>query len=234
MDILKDISSSAKFLTWLQSEKITLAISTYQTNCLFLIGTFDDGKPAFVPRIFPHVMGLYPSSNGLWLSTKTEIVRLENILDLDQPKHAHQRLYLPRARYTTGDLDIHDLVIADRQVMFINTKYSCLATLDSQHSFKPLWQPRFISKLAPEDRCHLNGLALVKDKPKYVTAISRSDVTDGWRDNRQQGGVVIDIETDEIIGENLSMPHSPRYYRGKLWLHNSGTGHFGYLGPPDG
>lgn len=229
MDLLKDISSSAKFLTWLQPENITLAITTYQTNCLFLIGTHDNGKPAFVPRTFPHVMGLYVSDNALWLSTKTQILRLENILDLTTQENINQRLYIPRTSYTTGNLDIHDLTVVDGQVIFVNSKYSCLATLNNQHSFKPLWQPSFISKLAPEDRCHLNGLALVDGKPKYVTAISRSDVTDGWRDNRQAGGIVIDIETDEILCDNLSMPHSPRYYRGKLWLHNSGTGYFGYL-----
>ncbi len=229
MDILKDISSSVKFLTWLQTEKITLAISTYQTNCLFLIGTHDDGKPAFVSRTFPHVMGLYASSNSLWMSTKTQILRLENVLDLTHHENTNQRLYFPRVSYTTGDLDIHDLTVVDGQVIFVNSKYSCLATLDLQHSFKPLWQPSFISKLAPEDRCHLNGLALVAGKPKYVTAISRSDVTDGWRDHRQEGGIVIDIETNEILCDSLSMPHSPRYYQDQLWLHNSGTGYFGYL-----
>ena len=229
MDILKDISSSGKFLPWLQTENISLAISTYQANCLFLIGTHDDGKPAFVSRTFPHVMGLYTSLNSLWLSTKTQILRLENVLNPELEAHNHQRLYLPRASYTIGDLDVHDLTVIGSQVIFVNSKYSCLATLDPQYSFKPLWQPHFISKLAPEDRCHLNGLAVVEGKPKYVTAISRSDVTDGWRDNRHEGGIVMDIETNEILCDNLSMPHSPRYYQGKLWLHNSGTGYFGYL-----
>lgn len=229
MNILKDISSSGKFLQWLQTENISLAISTYQTNCLFLIGTYDDGKPAFVPRTFPHVMGLFTSANSLWLSTKTQILRLENVLNPELEAHRHQRLYLPRTTYTTGDLDVHDLAVIGEEVIFVNSKYSCLATLDPQYSFKPLWKPDFISKLAPEDRCHLNGLAVVNGKPKYVTAISRSDVTDGWRDNRHEGGIVMDIETNEILCDNLSMPHSPRYYQGKLWLHNSGTGYFGYL-----
>ena len=213
MNILKDISSSGKFLTWLQTENISLAVSTYQTNCLFLIGTHDDGKPAFVSRTFPHVMGLFATANSLWLSTKTQVLHLENVLDLTNQEHSNQRLYLPRTSYTTGDLDIHDLTVIDEQVVFVNSKYSCLATLDPQYSFKPLWQPHFISKLGPEDRCHLNGLAVVEGKPKYVTAISRSDVTDGWRDNRHEGGIVMDIETNEILCDNLSMPHSPDIIR---------------------
>jgi protein O-GlcNAc transferase len=228
-DIVNDIVSSSKFLNWLQSQNITLAISTYQTNSLFLIGTHNDGKPAFVSRDFFHPMGLAVNHNNLWISTKTQILRLENVLNPELHIENCDRFYVPRASYITGDLDTHDLTVVDEGVVFVNSKYSCLATLHPHHSFQPLWKPKFISKLAPEDRCHLNGLALVNGKPKYVTAISRSDVTDGWRDNRQQGGVVIDLETDEIISERLSMPHSPRYYRGKLWLLNSGTGDFGYL-----
>jgi protein O-GlcNAc transferase len=228
MDIQKDISSSGKFLGWLQAQNITLAVSTYQTNCLFLIGTSDRGTPALVSRNFPHVMGL-ADNNSLWLSSKTQIICLENVLNSEINHTNYDRLYVPRASYTTGDLDTHDLTIVGDRVIFINSKYSCLASLHPQHSFQPLWKPKFISKLAPEDRCHLNGLALVDGKPKYVTAISRSDVIDGWRDNRQKGGIVIDVESNEIISDRLSMPHSPRYYQGKLWLLNSGTGDFGYL-----
>ncbi len=102
-----------------------------------------------------------------------------------------------------------------------------MATLDDDHNFRPLWRPPWISRLAPEDRCHLNGLALRDGRPRYATAVSRSDVNDGWRDRRRAGGIVIDIETNEIVCEGLSMPHSPRWHRDTLWLINSGTGFFG-------
>jgi uncharacterized protein (TIGR03032 family) len=52
---------------------------------------------------------------------------------------------------------------------------------------------------------------------------------DGWRDRRHDGGVVIDIDTDEIVCEGLSMPHSPRWHNGKLWLLNAGTGQLGWV-----
>ena len=63
----------------------------------------------------------------------------------------------------------------------------------------------------------------------YVTAVSRSDVVDGWRDHRVDGGIVIDVNTNAIVAEGLSMPHSPRWHQGRLWLLNSGTGEFGYV-----
>ena len=133
--------------------------------------------------------------------------------------------------YVTGDLDIHDIVLpagADAPV-FANTLFSCLATPSPTHSFSPRWQPPFISKLAAEDRCHLNGVTLRDGELAYATTISQSDVADGWRDHRVAGGCVIDIATNQVIATGLSMPHSPRWYRDRLWLLNSGTGEFGYL-----
>jgi uncharacterized protein (TIGR03032 family) len=140
------------------------------------------------------------------------------------------RLYLPRTAYTTGDINAHEIVLDDAgKVIFVNTDFSCLATLSPDYSFVPIWQPPFISKLVAEDRCHLNGLAMLEGKPAYVTACSTTDTAAGWRNHRLDGGVIIDINHNEIIVTGLSMPHSPRWYQGKLWLLNSGTGELGYI-----
>jgi uncharacterized protein (TIGR03032 family) len=126
-------------------------------------------------------------------------------------------------------LDVHDVAYSGEQIVFVNTLFSCLATVSNTHSFVPLWQPPFISKLAAEDRCHLNGLAMVNGQPRYVSATSMSDVADGWRDHRANGGCIDDTTSNQVIVSGLSMPHSPRWYRDKLWLLNSGTGEFGYV-----
>jgi uncharacterized protein (TIGR03032 family) len=115
----------------------------------------------------------------------------------------------------------------DGRPLFANTLFSCIATVSDSHSFKPVWKPTFISRLAAEDRCHLNGLVLEGGQPRYVTAVSRSDVADGWRDRRAEGGIMIDVASQEIIAQGLSMPHSPRLWDGRLWLLNSGTGELG-------
>lgn len=113
--------------------------------------------------------------------------------------------------------------------MFVNTRFSCLAEPDAAFSFRPVWTPSFITRLAPEDRCHLNGLAMRDGRPAFVTAVGKSDVADGWRDHRGGGGIVIDVESGEIVAGGLSMPHSPRWHDGRLWLSNAGTGEVGVI-----
>ncbi|WP_199302920.1 TIGR03032 family protein [Oscillatoria sp. FACHB-1406] len=215
-------------LTWLYEQQISLAFSTYQTHCLFFVGLKPEGELSIFERQFPRPMGLYATPDRLYLSTLYQIWQLENTLAVGENYNGYDKLYVPRLAHTTGDLDIHDLAVdGEGRIVFVNTLYSCLGTTSDRYNFTPLWQPPFIDKLAPEDRCHLNGLAMVNGQPRYVTAISRSDVAAGWRKKRQSGGCLIDVSTNEIILNTLSMPHSPRWYRGQLWVLNSGTGDLG-------
>lgn len=216
---------------WLGSHNISLAITSYQTGRLYLVGSDPNGRVSFFERIFERAMGVVGNSQRIFLGGLYQLWRFENVLRKNQVIHnVFDKCYVPRNAQTIGDLDIHELGIRKNgKVVFVNTKYSCLAELDMVHSFKAIWKPKFISKLAPEDRCHLNGLAMKDGEPKYVTAVCRSDAVDGWRDRRVDGGVVIDIETDEIVCEGLSMPHSPRWHNGKLWVLNAGTGYLGWV-----
>jgi uncharacterized protein (TIGR03032 family) len=216
---------------WLASNQISLAISSYQTGRVYLVGSDPNGRVSFFERIFERAMGIVGNGQRIFLGGLYQLWRFENVLRKNQVIHGvFDKCYVPRNAQTIGDLDIHELGIRKNgKVVFVNTKYSCLAELDLTHSFKAIWKPKFISKLAPEDRCHLNGLAMKDGEPKYVTAVCRSDAVDGWRDRRKDGGVIIDVETDEIVCEGLSMPHSPRWHNGKLWVLNAGTGHLGWV-----
>jgi uncharacterized protein (TIGR03032 family) len=222
------VVTSRQFTAWLSERTVSIAFTTYQTNRLFLAGRMPDGRTSLFERVFPRAMGLHASSERLWMSSLYQLWRLDNILQPGQVQDGFDRIFIPAIAYTTGDLDIHDIAI-DRngKVVFVNTMFSCLATIADGYSFEPLWKPPFISKLAAEDRCHLNGLAMRDGEAVFVTAISRSDITDGWRDRRRDGGVLIDVASGEIVVRGLSMPHSPRWYNGRLWMLESGTGHFG-------
>jgi uncharacterized protein (TIGR03032 family) len=106
----------------------------------------------------------------------------------------------------------------------VNTRFSCLARLSRDYSFTPVWRPKFVSDLVPEDRCHLNGVVVLEGQPKYVTALGTTDTAGGWREKKATGGVLIDVQTEEVVCRGLSMPHSPRWYDNRLWVLNSGTG----------
>ncbi|AFY59323.1 TIGR03032 family protein [Synechococcus sp. PCC 6312] len=225
-----ELTASRQFVDWLSSETMSLVFSTYQANKLFFIGQSQEQRLSIFERTFQRCMGLWATPDTIYLSTLYQIWRLENSLAPRETYKDYDRLYIPQLAFTTGDLDIHDVVVdREGQIIFVSTLFSCLATISSTHSFKPLWKPDFISKLAAEDRCHLNGLAMKEGQPAYVTAVSQSDVHDGWRQFRQGGGLVIDVQTQDIVAQGLSMPHSPRWYQGRLWLLNSGRGEFGYL-----
>ena len=221
---------SRQFTAWMAEQRVSLVFTTYQAGKLFLLGLQPDGKLDIFNRTFERCMGLCVSAQTLWLSSLYQFWRFENALEPGQAHQGYDRLYVPQMAYTTGDLDIHDVALdKDNRPVFVNTLFSCLATVSETHSFKPFWQPPFISKLAAEDRCHLNGLAMQDGEARYVTAVSRSDVADGWRDHRQDGGVVIDVQTNDVILDGLSMPHSPRLHQGRLWLLDSGRGELGYV-----
>ncbi len=224
-----ELSCSRQFTAWLAEQNLSLAFTTYQAGKVFFIGLQPDGQLSVFERSFNRCMGLWLSSSTLYLSELYQLWRFENALESGQMHNGYDCLYVPQVGYVTGDLDIHDLAI-DREgrLVFVNTLFSCLATVSETHSFVPLWQPPFISRLAAEDRCHLNGLAMRDGRPRYVTAVSQSDVADGWRDQRQAGGCLIDVSSNQVMLTGLSMPHSPRWYRDRLWLLNSGTGELGY------
>jgi len=224
-----EINTSRQFVPWLAQHNLSIALTTYQAGKIFFIGLQTNGELSVFERTLDRCLGLYAEGKSLYVSTLYQLWRFENTLDVGEVYDGYDAFYVPQMSYVTGDLDIHDLTISDGKIIFVNTLFSCLATVSPSHSFIPLWKPPFISKIGAEDRCHLNGLALRDGKPRYVTAVSQSDIAEGWREQRQKGGCVIDIKANEILATGLSMPHSPRYYQGKLWLHNSGRGEFGYI-----
>jgi uncharacterized protein (TIGR03032 family) len=230
---------SSGFSDWLASMDACLSLTTYQAGRLFFIGRRGDGGVRAHERIIEQCQGLWTDGQTLWTSGLYMLWRFENVLRNGEvtPTGA-DRKFVPVEGRVIGGIDTHDIGVGDvdgaRRPIFVNTLYCCLATFSETASFRPLWRPSFLSALVPEDRCHLNGLAMDGARPAFVSAVSRSDVADGWRDRRHDGGIVIDVASSEIIASGFSMPHSPRLYDGKLWLLNSGTGEFGVVDPVDG
>lgn len=223
-----EIQGSRLFSHWQARQKISLAFTTYQAGKLFLIGMQQNGRMSVFERTFERCMGLGVSDQALWMSSLYQLWKFQNFQDSGTVQDGFDATYVPTTGHTTGDVDIHDIhVQPDGCPIFVVTRFNCIATLSETGSFKPIWKPPFIDRIAAEDRCHLNGMAADETGARYVTCVGRSNIGEGWRDHRRDGGLVIDVATGEDVAMGLSMPHSPRLYQDKLWLLQTGTGEFG-------
>jgi len=224
------ISGSHLFTAWLAGQKASLAFTTYQAGKLFLIGLKPDGGLSVFERTFDRCMGLGVRQGQLWMSSLYQLWRFENFLDPGARHNGYDALFVPVAGHTTGDIDIHDIHAGeDGRPVFVATRFNCIATLAEHGSFRVVWRPPFIDRIAAEDRCHMNGMAVEDGRPKFVTCVSRTNIAEGWREHRRGGGVVLDVETGDVVAAGLSMPHSPRLYRDTLWMLQAGTGEFGRI-----
>jgi uncharacterized protein (TIGR03032 family) len=214
------------FAALLRQLNVSLLVTTYQANKLLVVRAGAGGLSTLV-RHFDKPMGLAVDSHRLALGTLNQVWFLRNAPDIApriEPVRAHDACYLPRSCHVTGDIAVHEIAWAGDELWVVNTRFSCLCTLDPDYSFVPRWRPPFITALAAEDRCHLNGLAIVEGRPRYVTALGESDTADGWRSNKANGGCLVDVAAGDVLVRGLSMPHSPRWHDGRLWLLESGTG----------
>jgi len=239
------------FAQILQQFHISVAVTTYQAGKLVLLRPeIQNGSPVVNThfRNFRKPMGFAYERGRFAVGTNAEIWEFHNIpavarkLDASQSPVPNDAVFLPRHCNFTGDVQVHEMVWVPRQaalpdsstenlseLWFVNTRFSCLATRCDIYSFIPRWQPPFVTALAPEDRCHLNGIAVRDGAVRYATALGEADSIGGWRENKRAGGVLMDLESNQIITHGLSMPHSPRWYNGRLWLLNSGDGGIGVV-----
>ena len=233
---------------------ISVLVTTYQAGKLVLLRSNGEQVNTHF-RDFQRPMGLAADRTRLAVGTAQHIRQFRNLPQacrrLETPAR-HDACYLPRVDHVTGDIDIHEMAWLspdgsirndeeheEGELWFVNTRFSCLCTLDGIHSFVPRWRPPFVTELAPEDRCHLNGLGIApgddgKLTVRYVTALAATDTPQGWRAHKKDGGVLIDVSSGQVLVHGLSMPHSPRVHGGRLWLLESGNGGLGVVDPSAG
>lgn len=254
---------TSNFSAILQELGISVLVTTYQAGKLVMLRP-DGERLNTHFRGFSRPMGLAVDGDRLAIGTSVEIWEYHNAPAVArhlEPSDRHDACFLPRSSVCTGDIQIHEMawgqpeaVLArsasegqsiprlrsglteggEPELWFVNTRFSCLCTRSNLHSFVPRWRPPFITALAPEDRCHLNGLCMAEGRPAFVTALGTTDAPGGWRANKKSGGVLLDVASGEVIARGLSMPHSPRWYDGRLWALESGSGGFGWVDPATG
>jgi uncharacterized protein (TIGR03032 family) len=226
-------SHTTSFAQLLEQLGISLLVTTYQAGKLVVLRP-DGGVVNTHFRSFNTPMGLACDGDRLAVGTAVEVWEFHNVPAVARrlvPEGKHDACFLPRTGHVTGNVQIHEMAWVPPQgsgdepeLWFVNTRFSCLASRSHNFSFVPRWRPRFITALAPEDRCHLNGMGLRDNRVRYVTAMGETDTPGGWRVNKKSGGLLIDVPTGEVIARGLSMPHSPRWYADRLWVLDSGNG----------
>lgn len=207
--------------------RCTLVLSTYQAGKVVFLSATPKGLIQ-LPRTFQKPMGLALAGGRLAIATRYEVVVLANAPGLapgyPNSPGVYDGLYAPRATYYTGELDLHDMAWGAEGLWAVNTRFSCLSLITEAWSFEPRWKPPYVTELAPEDRCHLNGLAMADGKPAYATALAATDAQGAWREGRLTGGLLMHVPSGEVVETGLAMPHSPRLYDGKLYFLNSSSG----------
>jgi uncharacterized protein (TIGR03032 family) len=210
--------------------------STYQAGKLVAVGGAGGARHLSLHN-FERAMGLAVRRDRLAVGAQGHIWFLRSAPDLAprlEPAGRYAGCFVARAAYFTGDIHCHEMAWAGAEWWVVHTLFSCLCTLHADYSVVPRWQPPFSTALAAEDRCHLNGLALVEGRPQYVTALAETDTPQGWRPPKVTSGCLIEVATGTIVTRGLAMPHSPRVYQGRVWLLDSGTGRLVVVDPARG
>lgn len=225
---------SEGFADWLTHSGGSLLLTTYQSGRMIFLFTVD-GKLQVLDRIVGTAMGVALDPKHLWVGTREQIWKFANTGPASIDGRPFDAVYMPRKGYFVGPCDTHD-VLADvqfrgesQELTFISTSFSCIAAIDERYNFRPLWMPDFVPALVPMDFCHLNGMAVRDGAITHVTVCGRSTEPGAWRSVRDKGGMVVDVATNEVVAGGMSMPHSPRWYRDRLWVLNSAEGQFGYV-----
>jgi len=217
----------------------TLAISTYQAGKVVFISPKNEDSLIQLPRTFAKAMGMTLENGKMAIATKDEVIVLVNSPELAShypaKPNTYDTMFMPRATYYTGQIDIHDLDWGQNGDLYaVNTSFSCLIKIDDNYSFTPIWQPPFIDRLVSEDRCHLNGMAMQNGIPKYVTAFNEGNSKQSWREVVTTGGILMDVDSNEVIARGLPMPHSPRIFDEELYVLFSATGELARINKQDG
>ncbi len=227
---------TSTFTTLLERLGISVLVSTYQAGKLIVLRA-DGGRVNTHFRDFPVPMGLAWDGRRLAIGGKNRVYELHDVPAVApklEPAGKHDACLLPRTCHFTGDIDVHELAWGAEGLWIVNTRFSCLATLSHDFSFVPRWRPPFVSALSPEDRCHLNGLAIVNGQPHFATALGMTDANEAWRKDKARGGCLLEVATGQAIARGLSMPHSPRWHGGRLFLLESGEGALSVVEPATG
>jgi uncharacterized protein (TIGR03032 family) len=216
--------------------RLSVLVSTYQTGHLVAVSA-PRGRLVLTFHTFERAMGVAVKPGSIAVCTRQEVWFVRSAPDIAAklgPPGTYDACFLARTSHFTGDVRAHECAWVGNEFWVVNTLFSCLSALHPAYSFAPRWRPAFVTALVPEDRCHLNGMALEDGKPRYVTALAQTDTPEGWRNVKSSGGCLIDVPANRVVARGLSLPHSPRVDGGRVLILHSGVGRLDAIDPATG
>ncbi|WP_320033518.1 TIGR03032 family protein [Halarcobacter sp.] len=231
-----NLSFSYSFSRILHELNSTLVISTYQAEKVIFLSAQSSNQLIQLPRTFTSPMGLAYDRNKLAIATKTNIITLSSIEKqvLLKKQNKYDAYFIPTASFYTGYSHLHDIAFGKDKLFAVNTNFSIVGTVNIDFNFTPYWKPNFIKNINGGDQCHLNGLAMENGEPGYVTAFSTTDEPKGWKNTDFKQGVLINVKTNKIVQKNLNIPHSPRFYKNKIYFLESAKSKLNEYNPMTG
>jgi len=218
--------ASESFCHLLSELGLTLVLTSYQASRVILVRSSGSDLHLSV-KAYPRPMGLAVSQDRLVMGIHSQLIdfrRFDDVAAVLEPLGLVRHCFVPRSTHVTGMINVHDIAWGNEGLWVVNSNFSCLALINNSASFVPRWKPDFISELLPEDRCHLNGMAMRDGEPAYVTCFNSGDENKEWRFKVKNQGLLIDVKANKVLTDELYMPHSPRYHRDKLYFCNSAHG----------
>lgn len=221
-----------RFAPLLKAMNASLLLSSYSANSLVVLSS-SDGVEIQVTSVFvPRLLGiaLNAKQDELTLAAYGQLLQYRRVENpsahkaLNEVAKNSDTIFVPSSSVVTGFLNTHDMVYTADNLLFVNSSFSCIAAVRAGKSFAPIWQPPFISELKPEDRCHLNGMALENGQPAFISSFTTSDKPNSWRSKNSFTGIIMRVMDNQIVADGLSLPHTPRLHQGKLYFCESGAG----------
>ena len=138
---------TSNFPSLLRQMGSSLLVTTYQAGKLVMVRDEGDHLNAHF-RVFQAPMGMALNGDRLAIGTSIQIWDYVNVPDVTaklEPAGRHDACYLPRSCHVTGNIQIHEMAWgADGELWVVNTRFSCLCTIDKSASFTPRWRPPFV------------------------------------------------------------------------------------------
>ena len=206
----------------------SLLVTTYQAGKLVMVRDEGDHLNSHY-RAFPAPMGLALANGGskLAIGTTIQVWEFRDVPRRRPPLETngtHDACYLPRSSHVTGNVLIHEMAYGAGEHSGSSTPASLawprstVSRANRAGGRRP--SPSWNRRIAATSTAWPWWTASRSTSPRWA---KRTKWLAGGP-TRPGAACLMDVDSNAILCRGLSMPHSPRWYGGRLWVCESGWG----------